>query len=169
MPRSSDTQDWGINSGFLWNVTSQWNVGGFYRQGPRIDPPFPDVYGLGAAFRTSNGNLAISFEWDHVAYSGLAVDFSDLVVGNPDLATKLNSTNELHLGAEYAFLKMTPIIAVRVGMWTDPDPRPGSLGRDDTVHIAGGLGMVYKRFQLDLGADYSEHGSSTSISMVFTF
>jgi hypothetical protein len=168
--RNPENKDWSINTGFLWNVSSQWNIGGFYRQGPRIDPPFPDVYGLGAAFRTKNGNLAVSFEWDHVGYSGLAVDYPDPFASDPDLARKLSSTNELHLGAEYAFLKMTPIIAVRVGMWTDPDPRPRSLvRRDDTVHIAAGLGMVYKRFQLDLGADHSEHGSSTSISMVFTF
>jgi long-subunit fatty acid transport protein len=163
----SKDEDVGVTAGFLWNITNQVNAGGFFRQGPELQLPIPDVYGLGAAFRTSSGNLAVSFEWDHVAYSKLIeneVSF-DLTVEDAD---------ELHLGAEYAFLKMSPVLALRLGVWLDPDHRARRLsevdpGSDDLVHLAAGLGLAFERFQVDLGADVSDEISSVSLSVVFTF
>ena len=83
-----DHSDWGLTGGFLWHVSGPWSVGGFYRQGPTLEfddreisgpalephlpegtlgrfasSPigFPDVYGLGAAFKSRNGAVNWQF------------------------------------------------------------------------------------------------------------
>jgi len=74
--RSTDTSpaeisdaDWGVNAGMLWSPSPDWNLAGFYRQGPGFESnsgpnqlTFPDVYGLGAAFQPNAGALTIGFE-----------------------------------------------------------------------------------------------------------
>ena len=66
-----DDSDWGVNAGALWHISSQFNLGGFYRQaatfdgtadliGPAPDAmtsssgavSFPDAFGLGFAFKS---------------------------------------------------------------------------------------------------------------------
>ena len=89
--------------------------------------------------------------------------------------------DELRIGAEYVFVKTTPIVAVRGGVWFDPDHRlratedanvvvtalrpPG----EDEVHVAAGVGLVFKKMQLDLGADLSERVDTVSLSLIFKF
>ena len=95
---TTDHSDWGLTGGFLWQVSGQWSVGGFYRQGPglvfdtkdifgpALEPHvpegtllsaasrpihIPDVYGLGAAFKSRSGAVTASVEWDRVQYSTL--------------------------------------------------------------------------------------------------
>ena len=55
-----------------------------------------------------------SFEWDYVVYSAI-------FEGDPDEA--IPDAHELHLGGEYAFLQVAPLLAVRAGVWLDPDHR----------------------------------------------
>ncbi len=42
----------------------------------------------------------------------------------------LDDADELHIGAEYAFLGSRPSTAVRLGGWLDPDHRIGYRGGD---------------------------------------
>ncbi len=202
---ASQSSDWGLSGGFLWSLSEQWSLGGVYRQGPVLEvtaevfagpalspavPPgtllaragsnfaLPDVWGLGVAFRSRSGSLTASFEWDRVENSDV-VDNLSPDIADPD-SLVLEDGDELHLGAEYAFLQSTPLIAVRLGVWLDPDHRLQSRGDDsfarallrpgdDEVHAAVGLGLAFDRFQLDLGADFSDLVDTVSLSAIYSF
>jgi hypothetical protein len=88
--------------------------------------------------------------------------------------------NELHLGAEYAFLDREPVIAVRGGVWLDPDHRFRSISDDvehrllfqegeDEIHFSLGLGLAFKSFQIDLAADFSDLVDTFSLSAIYSF
>jgi len=147
---------------------------------------FPDVYGLGVAYRSGDGRLAVSFEWDRVEYSAIFDNFVPTLVGgidqDPDLRIELaaDDGDELHLGAEYAFLDREPVIAIRGGLWLDPDHRFHSISDDtehqalfppgeDQIHLAVGLGLAFKSFQIDLAADFSDSVDTFSLSAIYSF
>jgi long-subunit fatty acid transport protein len=214
-----DDTDWGLSAGALWNVAGGWSIGGFYRQGPEfeltyevtagplgwiIDPSIsdgtlltrvvgqiflPDVYGLGVAYRSGDGRLTFSFEWDRVEYSSIFGDFDptaasgiDGDVDPEDARPELTADdgNELHLGAEFAFLDREPVIAIRGGVWLDPDHRFRSVSDDqehrllfpageNEIHFALGFGLAFKSFQIDLAADFSDLVDTASLSVIYSF
>lgn len=204
--RSKGT-DWGLIGGILWQPTEDLGFGAFYRQGPDVDlgvqvvsgaglpgpPPgtvvfegevspmsFPDVYGLGASYRFLDGAWTVSFEWDHVTYSSVLEGFiRDLESGG-----ELDDADELHLGVEYAWLAKGPVVALRGGVWLDPDhqirstedPETGdelvlALFREgeDSWHYAFGVGVAFEKIQVDLAADLSDQVDTLSLSAIFTF
>jgi long-subunit fatty acid transport protein len=211
-----DDADWGLSAGLLWTFAESWSLGAFYRQGPEfklvydaragpvaqdIDPiftpgvtiltiatpmQFPDVYGLGIAYRSPDGKLAVGFEWDRVGFSSIFDSFDPVVIESldDDLDLEVSLTaddgNELRLGAEYAFLDLKPVLAVRVGVWLDPDHRFRSISddpehralfqsREDEVHVAVGVGLAFKSFQIDLAADFSDLVDTVSLSAIYSF
>lgn len=142
-----DDWDWTFNLGFLWHVSRQWSVGGFFRRGPEFlleardsSGPFlqdipegtvlgtaaspiglPDVFGLGVAFKSKNDTVTVVAEWDRVQYSNILTSL------DPDIfdvqGTALDDADELRAGLEYVFLDWVPTVALRVGTWFDPDHR----------------------------------------------
>jgi long-subunit fatty acid transport protein len=131
-----DDTDWGLTAGLLWSISPQWRLGGFYRQGPDFTmrgnavagpagsffglPPagtiidstpspigFPDVYGLGLSFQPQGGRLTIGFEWDRVEYSTILDSLDQEEIETSDIS--LEDGDELHLGAEYVFLRSTTL------------------------------------------------------------
>jgi long-subunit fatty acid transport protein len=211
-----DDSDWGLNAGVLWRITEGWSLGAFYRQGPEFTmvysvvggplspfisptfPPgetilvvrspmqFPDVYGLGLAFRSHDGRLAIGFEWDRVEYSSIFSSFDPTVEEsldpdlNLDIELAADDGNELRLGGEYAFLDLKPVLAIRAGIWLDPDHRFHSISTDpehralfhpgeDEIHFSVGLGLAFRSFQIDLAADFSDLVDTFSLSAIYSF
>ena len=92
----------------------------------------------------------------------------------------VDDTDELHLGVEYVFLESTPLTAVRLGAWLDPDHRLRSRSEDpfarallrsggDEIHFEAGLGLAFQRFQVDLGADFSDLRDTVSVSAIYRF
>ncbi len=199
-----DETDIGFNVGFLWQFAESWRLGGVYRQGPRFDYElynragplndepegtvleavtdrsiaFPDVWGLGVAYRSPNGSLTVGFEWDLVEYSVILETLDSEQVDTTDVA--MDDANELHLGFEYVFLKTKPLIAVRAGLWRDPDHRFRYEGDDpfasalyqpgkDSLHVTVGVGVAFKSFQIDLGADLSDRADVLSLSAIYSF
>jgi long-subunit fatty acid transport protein len=138
----------------------------------------PDVYGLGLSYRSESEAWILGFQWNRVEYATIieSLDTSQL----PVTAT-VDDGDEFHVGAEYVFVQTTPIIAARGGVWYDPDHRlratedanevvtalrpPG----EDEIHFAAGVGLVFKKVQLDLGADFSERVDTVSLSLIFKF
>lgn len=197
-----DDSDFGFAVGLLWRLAGRWHLGGFFRQGPEFDlisrlaggpaseipglPPgsifqfsnpvaFPGVYGLGIAYRSGDGRLTLSFEWDRVEYSAI---FDSL--GNTASAELLEDGNEYHLGGEFAFLQTRPVFAVRLGVWRDPDHGVKSPVQDplvralfgkttDEIHYSVGLGAAFRRFQIDFGADFSDRRDTISLSGIYSF
>jgi long-subunit fatty acid transport protein len=204
---SHEAQDSGVSfhGGFLWRATPRWSVGGYFRQGPRLTlrviettgpaeeevPPgtidldetsplrLPDVYGLGAAFRSAGGAWTASVEWSRVRYSsiteGLDVDVLD------PRQVELSDGDELHLGFEHVFVRSKPVVALRLGGWLDPahrviaGPNADEFERavfqagDDEVHVAGGLGLALDKLQVDLAVDVSDLAELVSLSLVYRF
>jgi long-subunit fatty acid transport protein len=211
-----DDSDWGLSAGLLWSIAERWSIGAFYRQGPEfqlvydvrtgaavgiIDPSlapdevfliietpmhFPDVYGLGIAYRSRDGKIAVGFEWDRVEYSSIFNSFEPVVIESVDddldLGIELvaDDGNELRIGGEYAFLDLKPVLAIRAGVWLDPDHRFRSVSDDpehralfqpgeDEVHVAVGIGLAFTSFQIDLAADFSDLVDSLSLSAIYSF
>jgi long-subunit fatty acid transport protein len=147
---------------------------------------FPDVYGFGIAYRTVDGKLTVGFEWDRVGYSSIFGSFDPVVIetldDDLDLGIELaaDDGNELRLGAEYAFLDLKPVLAIRAGVWLDPDHRFRSISSDpehqalfqpgdDEIHFAVGLGLAFESFQIDLAADFSDLVDTVSLSAIYSF
>ena len=133
----------------------------------------PDTFGAGLSYRAPDGRLTLSFEWDRVEYS-------DIVGGPQDDGFLLDDGDELHVGAEYVFRRAPTVLAGRLGAWLDPDHRVGYRGGDyvatalylpgeDEVHLAAGLGAVFRRLQIDLGIDVSDPVSTVSLSTIYSF
>jgi len=199
-----DDSDVGYNAGVLWKFAESWRLGGVFRQGPRFDYElinragplheepagtivaavtdrsiaFPDVWGLGVAYRSPNGSLTVGFEWDRVEYSVILETLDSEQVDTTDVG--MDDANELHLGAEYAFLKTSPLIAVRAGLWHDPEHRFRYEGDDpfsralyqpgeDAFHISVGVGIALRRFQIDIGADLSQLIDQFAVSAIYSF
>jgi long-chain fatty acid transport protein len=199
-----DDSDVGFNLGVLWKFAESWRLGGVYRQGPRFDYElynragpfnelpegtvvgsvtdrsiaFPDVWGLGAAYRSPNGSLTIGFEWDHVEYTVILETLGSDQVDTTDVG--MDDADELHLGVEYVFLKISPLIAVRAGVWRDPDHRFRYEGTDpfaralyqpgkDATHISVGAGVAFDHFQIDIGADLSDGVDQFAVSAIYSF
>ncbi len=132
--------------------------------------PLPDVFGLGVAFKPLDA-LTVAFEWDRVKYSQIFME---------DDTARLDDGDELHLGVEYAFIRANRIIAVRSGVWLDPDHRIRTVsnnvveqallrGGDDELHYTVGLGLAFDRFQIDLGVDFSELVDRVALSAIYNF
>jgi hypothetical protein len=194
----------GFSAGFLWRINPSWSLGGRYREGPvagvtgrvRVGsildfgpeyPPgfetefelpgafeFPDNYGLGAAYRSKDGRLTVAFEWDRVTYSDL---LKNLEEGDQDI----DDADQLHLGGEWVFLNGTPLLAIRAGIWHDPDHQPRAnenaddhtrallTAGEDQLHYALGLGLAFKNFQLDVALDLSNTVDTASLSLIYSF
>jgi hypothetical protein len=146
---------------------------------------FPDVGGLGIAFRTADGHLIVAFEWDRVEYSAILDQLDSALFGpGTDLiepGTKLDDGSELHFGAEYVFVDSDPLLALRLGAWLDPDHRirnetsPEAFTRaiaprgDDEIHFVAGIGLAFAKIQVDLGIDLSALRDTASLSAIYSF
>jgi long-subunit fatty acid transport protein len=196
-----DDSAWTFSGGFLWSPTSRWRVGGVYRQGFEVGmgndiiagvavdygvPPgtviiqnrgipaeFPDIFGLGASFRALEERLTLSFQWDRIEYSSIpqSIGLDDQTIDDAD---------ELHFGAEYVFLESTPVIALRLGAWLDPDHQMYATVADpymramlpkgdDEWHYTAGFGLAMQRFQVDLAADLSDRVNTIALSAIYNF
>lgn len=199
---TSSASDLSFGLGVLWRLAPRWSLGASYREGAELSftasetsgPAFgfpipvgtvvgssrgdlglPDVYGLGAAYRSPGGRLTVAVEWDRVEYATL---IDSLGEGATDAT--LDDGDELHLGAEVVFPGTTPVIALRAGAWLDPDHRvrfaDGSplesaifRGGDDELHLALGVGLAFDNFQIDAAVDFSDLVATASLSAIYSF
>jgi hypothetical protein len=168
--------DWGFNAGVLWNVSPAWNLAGFYRQGPEFEPhsgstpfSFPAEYGVGVAFQPKAGALTLGFEWDHVGSTTDPLQDGQVVT---------EDGSEYHLGVEYAVLRWKPVVAFRAGFWSESARQydvirdfgvDGSFSTEDRDHVAFGVGLAFKRFQIDGGVDFFDADFVGSVSFVYSF
>lgn len=163
--------------------------------GPALDPPFPtgsvrirdsamplqipDVLGLGVAYRSKGGSWTGSFEWDLVRYSQIIESIGRSPAISVD-EVLLDDSSKIRLGTEHVFLQWSPLVAIRRGVWRDPDhtirtveddPLEQALlpGGSDSTHFSLGLGIVFKNIQVDLAADFSDLVDTASLSLIYQF
>jgi hypothetical protein len=158
-----DTQsEGGGTGGVLWNLSDEWALGASFRSGADFTfasggrAVIPDILAAGARWRSAGGHLTLSAEAEHLA--------------------GIEDRNRLHLGGEWVFLETKPLIGLRTGLWYDPrggvvsSTADGGLTEADGVmHAAAGIGFAWRKFQLDLSADFSNRTTITAVSVIFTF
>lgn len=139
----------------------------------------PDTYGLGVAFRSGDGAWTVAFEWTRVEYASITASLNTAVF-DPD-QIDLDNGDELHFGIEYVFTRAKPIVGLRLGAWHDPAHSVGSgpdadifeaaifQAGNDEIHLTAGFGVVFERFQIDVGADISDLADVYSLSIVYRF
>ena len=92
-------------------------------------------------------------------------------------------TTELHLGVEHVIAGAVPW-ALRAGVWHEPDhhlvfgePRSAPEDRfasrfqpgEDQLHWTAGVGLVLRRWQLDLAVDLADQRDVASLSAIYRF
>lgn len=204
---STSDSDVTLNLGLRWEFSPQWSIGAVYRMGlsfdldvgvgtgPRNDfgvpagltiletvddIDFPDVLGLGVAYRSRGGAVTASFEWDRVGYSRIVDSLDPTFFNKVDLSA--GDADELRLGVEYALLRSKPLVALRAGAWLDPDHRFQITGTrrslqdqavfqpgEDQLHVSAGVGVAFESFQLDLGIDLSDEIDTFALSAIYSF
>jgi long-subunit fatty acid transport protein len=201
---SGSDRNLGFSAGILWKISPLWSLGGRYREGPVVHPSghvrvgsildlppefppgseydfdveedfeFPDNYGVGVGYRSADGRLTIGFEWDRVTYSDAFdnLDEDDQVMDDAD---------QLHLGGEWVFLETKPLLAIRAGVWHDPDHQPRANENaddhtrallrpgEDQLHYALGVGLAFENFQVDGALDFSDTVNTASLSVIYSF
>ncbi len=155
----------------------EFPAGSKFVDGFRTAWDFPDVYALGLGYRSRDGRWTAAGEWRRVEYSSIV---DSLLPQQRDGGLFLDDADEIHLGGEYAFFAGISVLAVRLGAWHDPDhyldvreedPAVRALFApgEDELHLAAGLGVALRRFQIDLGIDLSERIDTASLSLIYSF
>ncbi|MCP4396514.1 MAG: hypothetical protein GY801_04250 [bacterium] len=205
-----------VNTGVVWKVHPKVSIGAVYRSGARFtvsetnfakgtggevvgvtDPEsdlavftlkVPDSFGVGIAFRATEF-FTLALDLVHIRYKDLLKDFD--IFNNPDNYTKenytINNITEIHAGMEYILPFDKRLLALRAGVYHEPDHTLRFVGTtgdsvydilgkewfpggDDQIHLTAGLGLVVnKYFQIDTAADIAEKKTQLSLSAVYRF
>jgi hypothetical protein len=117
-----------------------------------IEPP---IVNPGARWQSASGNAIVSAEVEQL--SGI------------------DNRTRHHVG-EWVFLKAKPLIGLRAGVWHDPrggavssTSEGGVTEAEAVLHTSAGIGFAWRKFQLDLGGDFSNRTTIVALSGIFTF
>ncbi len=142
----------------------------------------PDSFGVGVTVRPID-DLTLTLDVIHIQYEDLLEDF-DIVI-SPGDRTKddytVDNATEVHFGVEYVLALGERLLALRAGVYNDPDhtvrytgdDSTGKVffpGGDDQFHVTGGVGLVVsERFQIDTAANIADNNRQLSLSAVYRF
>jgi long-subunit fatty acid transport protein len=194
----------GINVGASISPNDKLRIGASYRQGPKFDIAYhredfagtligelhdsefkvPDVIAVGVLVKPVSA-LNVTVDYRRVQYSQLTSEMG-LGFTVPGVTVDdyvLDDGNEFRAAGEYLFTNLpSPLsaIAIRGGVWHDPDHRIRYEGLfqsdsvlyqpgDSEMHYTGGGGIVFEKFQFDVGFDRSESVKTFSVSAVLRF
>ena len=184
------------NTGSKFELTT--NVVGEFNTNPQlqdltgdypIDYVIPARYSAGIAYR-ANDHITAAFDASRTRYSQQITD-KFLILSFRYATTKENyfidDVTEIHTGAEYRFYRRGTVIAVRGGLFTDPDhqlhfrPLPGtdqfasdvlsfrfnSLAQHtDVGYTFGGGVAIANRVQIDSAFSFSRDSDEIILSFV---
>jgi long-subunit fatty acid transport protein len=151
----------------------------------------PHMSGIGVAFRATDF-LTFTLDIVRIYYTELKEDF-DIVLDRgeyeqyyrKDLDFIVDDATEIHFGGEYLLVLGKRVLAVRAGIYNDPDHTIRYTGDDevyrdeatflfpggeDQIHLTGGLGFVLNEsFQIDAAVNASDNVVQWSVSSVYRF
>ena len=192
--------EFSLNTGLLWNPHPRISIGAVYKSGAEFtlkltcsrgwgcvgnpDREYtvnvPNSFGVGVAFRVTD-LLTFTLDVAHIQYRDLLKDFDTVdVIGTEDSYT-INNATETHFGAEYFLILGKTFLALRAGIYNDPehnlrytDSFAESAAHhpegEDQIHVTGGLGLVLSdRFQIDTAMDIADKRKQFSFSAVYRF
>jgi long-subunit fatty acid transport protein len=128
------------------------------------------VFGGGVAFRPTD-RFTVTADVVRVTYSDLTAEGSLFAEFGEGGAEPIEDGTEFHLGGEYALsLGSDTVLALRGGLYTDPD-HDGLAGvESDQVHVTFGAGVVLKnRVQIDAAANLADTVQEGLLSLVVRF
>jgi len=211
----------GMNAGLMWSPHPRVSIGIVYRSGTtftvtekngrktsfnRLDPDsdyydsdlaeftlrVPASFGIGIAFRATDF-LTFTLDEVHIRYEDLLEDF-DFLFEQEEITKDdfiIENVTELHFGVEYILVLGKRLLALRAGVYNNPDHTiryTGTLesewgfedrfqierarfpGGDDQIHFTGGLGLVLNdRFQIDMAVDIADKKKQFSFSSIYRF
>lgn len=184
-----------FNAGVLFTPSSKVSVGAVYKQGAEyeftgqlssvcvpggcaanapngplpVTLSVPDVVGGGVALRPTE-RLTVTADVVRVSYSDLTAEgslFGEFGEGGTET---IEDGTELHVGGEYLLPLGRNVLALRAGLYTDPD-HDGLAGVDsDQVHVTFGGGIVLgNRIQVDAAANLADTVREGLLSVVVRF
>jgi long-chain fatty acid transport protein len=197
----------GLNVGASISPNDKFRIGASYRQGPKFDITYrrqrsdgsriclenpcepgesefkvPDVLAVGVLVKPVT-SLNVTVDFRRIQYSQVTEGMQAGFIGVDPLDYGIQDGNEIRAAGEYLITNLpSPIsaLAVRGGVWLDPDHRiaytgdfsPDTIlfpqGKDET-HVTAGAGIVFEKFQFDVGFDRSESVKTFSVSAVLRF
>ncbi len=140
------------------------------------------------AFRATNF-LTLTLDAIHIRYEDLLDDF-DVQFGEGVYTRNnftVNNATEVHFGVEYILTIAERFLALRAGVYNDPEHTirfTGSTGNgffdflgkaqfpgdDEQIHMTGGLGFIVNdHLQVDTAANIAEKDTQLSLSAVYRF
>lgn len=194
----------GVNVGASISPNDKFRIGASYRQGPKFDIDYhrenfagnligtenssqfkvPDVIAVGVLIKPVD-SLNVTVDFRRIMYSQLIgeMGLGFTVPGVTEEDYVLDDGNEVRAAGEYLFTNLPSglsAIAIRGGVWHDPDHRiryEGPFQADSVLykpgesemHYTGGAGIVFEKAQFDVGFDRSETVKTFSVSAVLRF
>jgi long-subunit fatty acid transport protein len=148
----------------------------------RFTLKIPDSFGAGIVVRPID-DLTLTLDVVQIQYEDLLEDFDIVLNQAEDLEQYYTIDNaiEVHFGMEYVLSLGERFLALRAGVYNDPehtirykgDDIVGKIlfpGGDDQIHITGGVGLVIsEKFQIDTATNISDTNKQVSISTVYRF
>jgi long-subunit fatty acid transport protein len=142
----------------------------------------PDVFAVGVLVKPMS-SLNVTVDFRRIQYSQVTADLKAGFPGVDPNDYGIEDGSEIRAAGEYLFTNLpAPIsaIAVRGGVWRDPAHRitySGDFSSDtilypdgkDETHGTFGAGIVFEKFQLDVGFDRAESVKTFSVSAVLRF
>lgn len=134
----------------------------------------PDVFTFGVAFRPPDRSWVMSADVTRVQYSDLTtsgsfLEFAGEASGIP-IIQEIKDGTEVHVGGEYTFLAGSTPIAVRSGVFTDPDHDGLAFVDSARVNFTFGAGLVIaQRLQIDVAVNLADDVEEGLLSSVFRF
>lgn len=129
----------------------------------------PHVFGGGVALRPTE-RITLTADVVRVTYSDLTAEGSLFGEFGEGGSEAIEDGTEFHLGGEYAMPLGRNVLALRAGIYTDPD-HDGLAGVDsDQVHVTFGGGVVLgNRVQIDAAANLADTVREGLLSFVVRF
>jgi long-subunit fatty acid transport protein len=171
----------GPGGGLAWTRTpyfgqqvnwSERQIGALDITESKLEIDLPDTLGIGMAY-TGNERLTLAVDVVQVAYGNLdrsreLLDDPNLSEGTRGLIEEIDDGIEIHVGIEYLLGRQEDPVALRFGIWSEPDHDGYAAVDSGTQHFSFGVGFAAgQHLSFDLGAHVSDLVSEAIVGLTY--